>query len=760
MKPRLTSNSSQDAEAGVRSYSLSHALFFGLIAAVIYYIAYEITAPNTPLPRARYGSIGGPEYIAWLIALLFPVLIFYKGADYSKVKFSFSWSFLSIISYIYVPMILLLRIPGLPRAVAILLSSLLAASFLYSADEFWRNFKASRAVGIKTPFSKRVRTALFRLDALLIVFITLGTTILVVFLLVPVVLILLNAFTPPVGEPFYANFKRVFTARKYVSLFRFATEKPWTFVTSETGYKTLVITGVNHGILLNSLINSVIVTTVATLLGVLVAFVLARYRFPGKGVIRLLAVVPLFVTPFVNSYAVRLLFGAQGPISWVTERLFGFDVEIRALAGVTIAQIMAFYPIVYLNAYAGFLGVDPTLEEQAENLGAKGFRLFRTVTLPLALPGIAAGSIIVFIFSLEDLGAPIVFQEQRLMSYKIYQTFTTEIGTTLPEAAALAFVMLALAVVGFLAIKSYVGLRSYAMVAKGGRWKSRERKLGPVGLILVYFLLLPLIIWTMMPQLTVIMMALNMTPANAFKPSLEGATLKYFLSLFKNPDVFIYVKNTVTYALTAVVFAVVISIMVAYSVSRGRIRVLSQTLDALGTIPLAIPGLVVALGYFYFFHRLFTGTALDPLSGPTTFQAWVVLITAYTIRKMPFVLRSVYAGLQQVHENLEEAAMNLGATRRRTVFGIVLPLIITYLVSGAVVGFIYVSTEVSTSITIGGLRPDQAPMTFYMMDVFQGGHLEGIQIAAAMGLLLILIQLAAILLIVVGLKQSYAFIGA
>ncbi|MEM1632066.1 MAG: ABC transporter permease subunit, partial [Thermofilum sp.] len=180
--------------------------------------------------------------------------------------------------------------------------------------------------------------------------------------------------------------------------------------------------------------------------------------------------------------------------------------------------------------------------------------------------------------------------------------------------------------------------------------------------------------------------------------------------------------------------------------------------DTLATIPLAIPGLVIALGYYYFFTTFFSGSPLDPTS-IGAFQAWVILVISYSVRKLPYVVRSVYAGFQQVHVGLEEAALNLGATRAKVVFGVVLPYIISYIFSGAVLGYIYMATEVSTSITIGNFNPSQAPMTYYMMNVYKGGSPIGVQIAAAMGVLLILIQLVAILVVVRVLKQRYAFIG-
>lgn len=725
-------------------YKPRHLFLAGIIGAFLYYVIVETL------------KVVEAEWIAWMASIIIPILMYVKGLDVNRIKYSMTMSFVEMFAYLYVGLILLLRLPGLPRVVALFLTPIIVIHIVSYIQGIRKRRKPAVRIGV--PLSKRLRSSMFKLDRIIIAFLVIGGAMLIVFLVVPVLIMLWNAFITPPGTPFYENFLRIFTGRAYVKLDTFG-DSIWSWQ-NRGELRVLVIDGVDYGILLNSLINSVIVTSVATILGTLVAFILAKYDFPGRTFIRLLAIVPLFVTPFINSYVIKLLFGTTGPLSWITMHLFDFAIEIKDLAGVTIAQIMAFYPIVYLNAYSAFINIDPSMEEQAENLGSRGLKLFTTVTLPLALPGIAAGSIIVFIFSLEDLGAPIVFQERRLMSYQIYSSFTSQTGIVSPEIAALGFVMLFLAVASFLVIRNYVSMRSYAMISRGGRWHKRERRLGPKGLLAVYLILLPLIIWTAMPQIGVILLAFNVMPPTEFAINLHNASPKYFLELFTNPNIFMYIRNTVTYALTAVAIAVTLSIMIGYAVSRAKIRFITPALDALATIPIAIPGLVVALGYFFFFSDFFRNTVVDPTTGPTIFQAWIVLIIAYSIRKLPFVVRSVFAGFQQVHEGLEEAALNLGATRRKTIFSIVLPLIISYIISGAVIGFIYISTEVSTSVTIGSLRPDQAPMTFYMKNIYIGGQLAGIQYVAAMGVLLILFQLLAIFIVIIGLKQSYAFIGA
>lgn len=707
------------------------------------------------------------EIVFWLIGILWGVFIYLSGFDYRRILFSFSLTFLSIVSIIYVSIIILIFVPGYPRSLALFITPFLTVSIIcYLVKKIVDPLRARRKLELKINFSKRVKTTFFKLDPIMWAFLIAGLIILIVFLITPLLMMLYHAFEVPPGKPITANFERIFFSHlergrmisSYVRL-KGIEIKFYDVETLPDNTTIIVFRGVNLGILLNSLINASIVTIVSTFLGVVVAFVLARYDFPGRGVFRILAMIPLFVTPFVNAYVIRILFSDFGPISMITNWLFGWKIRIEELAGVALAQIMAFYPIVYLNAYSSFLNIDPSTEEQAENLGARGLRLFFTVTLPLALPGIVAGSILVFIFSLEDLGAPIVFQERRLMSYQIYSSFTSESGLVSPEMAALGFVMLILAALAFIAIRSYVGMRQYAMISRGGRWIPREHKLGWKGLLFVYFVLLPLILFTASPQIGAVLLAFNILPPRGFELNFDKATPKYFLELFENPDVFMYIRNTLIYALMAVGIATVIAIMIAYSVSRANVKLLTPTIDTLATIPLAIPGLVIALGYYYFYSTFFKGTPLDPVSGPTVFQAWVVLVIAYSIRKLPFVVRSVYAGFQQAHISLEEAALNLGASRSRVIFGVILPFILTYIVSGAIIGFIYICTEVSTSITIGGLRPDQAPMTFYMKYVYSGGTTEGVQIAAAMGVLLILFQLFAVFLIVVVFKQRYAFIG-
>lgn len=523
-------------------------------------------------------------------------------------------------------------------------------------------------------------------------------------------------------------------------------------------YTIIRVTGVSFGIILNSLITATVVTIIASILGIIVAFVLARYTFPGRNILRILAIVPLLMTPFINSFVIKRVFHWNyGLLSWFITSVLGIPVKIgiEEYVGVAFAQIITFYPIVYLNVYSSMVNIDPSLEEQAENLGARGFRLFRTVTLPLSLPGLAAGAAIVFIFSLEDVAGPIVFERKDYISYRILERFQSAYtGQMDPEAAVLALILLSLALAAFVLIKRYVSLRQYAMLSRGGRWTPRVRRLGWKGFLVVYSFIFPLVLFTAFPQIGVFIFAFSEEWITS--PIPQGFTFEHIAQIVNDPAVRTAVINSLVYSSSALVLIILMGVSASYAISRARLPGIGL-LDILVTMPIALPGLVIAVGYFYFFTTFFRGTALDPITtGPA-----LLLILAYSVRRLPFTARAVFAGLQQLHVALEESAMNLGANRLKVLRDIVIPLIGLNILSGALISFVYCMSEVSTSITLGGLggigAEHCAPITFIMKEYIISP--TGPYVVAALGVLLISIQLAVIVTINVVLKQRYAYIG-
>ncbi len=707
----------------------------GVVLAVVYYAYYRVyTAVHHAAAPGRLDLL-----VALAAAGVLGYIAYREGLDPYRLRFSSSLGFLAIYGGLAVGLIVLLGLTGAAGAFAVALTPLIAAT---TAARLSGRGGGSREAGSRDP--------------LILGFAGFSLAYLLLFLLAPLALLLGYSFLTPHGIGL-DWFKSILNDPTYVNPAGVPGDRAIVILSTPTG-KEVIIKGRDHGIILNSLINSTIVTIATTILGTAIAAVMSRYSFPGKEAFKVLVLIPMLVTPFINAYAIKTLVGHGGLISLVTWRLFHFRLQVTGLAGVSLAQIMAFYPIVYLNAYASFANVDPTMEEQAESLGARGLRLFFDVTLPLALPGIMAGSTLVFIYSLEDLGAPIVFQQMNMMSPTIFHMLLTEYGSVMPEIAALGVIMLLIALTGFLAAKSFVGLRPYAMLREriGER---APRRLGWRGLLVMYLVVLPIILFTAYPQIAVALIAFKAMAPYAFKFQLGQATLHYMKVLFSDPDVARYLRNTFTYATVATGIIAVLALATAYAAARGRGAVL-EALDAIATLPLAIPGLVVAVGYFIFFGWLAQALhveAVDPVN--PNFVAAIPIIIAFSVRKLPFAARAAYAGLQQLNVSLEEAAMSLGAGRLQVLKSIVLPLVGVSLLAGSMISFIYCATEVSVSVTIGNLNPTYSPMTAYMLNQFVGGTAGNIPIVAAMGVVLMLVQLAAILTVNTLLKQRYSFIG-
>lgn len=508
----------------------------------------------------------------------------------------------------------------------------------------------------------------------------------------------------------------------------------------------IIVKGVDMGVVLNSLINSLLVTVFATVIGTAAALLIGLYEFRGRKLFVVLVSLPLLVAPFVNTYVTKLLYGfnLQGNTISYLLRLLGLQVTVgfTKLGGVTLSQILAFYPIVYINVLAALGAIDASLIEQALNLGSRGFKLLRTVILPMVVPGMLAGATLVYILSLEDVGAPIVFNYKNLISYQVYEFFQefTAIGGG-GAAAALCVIMLISALIPMFIIRKYLSLRYYAKLSRGAPRPFKRLQLGLKGKLVAYLVLLPIVAAAAAPQIGILVLAFSQRWVGALP---QGFTLNNFYIIFSKPGVMRGILNSIVYLASAIPFIAILGFFTAYTVARNTVRG-SDLLDLLSTAPLAVPGLVVAFGYFIFLHLVAQGTPLDPLVSPA-----LALVIAYIARKSPFTVRSVYTGLLQTPRALEEAAECLGASKFKVLKDIVTPLVWRSVVAGLLLSSIYVLSEVSVSVTIGALGGDivdphhAGPITFVIMRLIQAPSISGgaqpQAVAAAMATVLMLIE--------------------
>jgi len=554
-------------------------------------------------------------------------------------------------------------------------------------------------------------------------------------------------------------FLDILTSPEYVSL----KSRGGRFMEVRRG--VMYLWGYDHGILLNSLIVALTVTALCSIIGVSVAMVMGRYDFKGKGVFRVILLIPLLATPFVNAYVVGKVFnprfGLLNYLLYDVLHLLPWRISIDGLVGLILVQTLTYYPIVYTNVLSTLNNIDPSMEEMAENLGAKRLRLFRTVTLPLLLPGLVAGAVITFIFSLEDLGAPIGFigatanpLAKNVASYQIYASFKEALtGEISPKVSALALLIMFITVVGYTLVKHYTSRRSYTMLSKGGRWSPRVSKPQPLAQAAVILGLSTIFAMGAMPQLGTLVLASTDWATSGTLPT--TLTLQYFRALFTNHDVVTAITNSLLYSLAAVVIMVLVGSSISYLVAKRNIPT-KGVLDLLATIPVSVPGVSLAVSYFLFFSTpLFRGSPLDPLTDPA-----LLLVLAYSVRRIPFTTRAVYAGLQQIDKSLEEASLNLGASRLTTFTQVVIPLIVGNVMSGALLSFVYSMAEVSTSVTLGALKESRIPITFFISQIVYGTAAVGsVSIGASLCVLLMTAQVAAMAISNYVLKQRIAFLG-
>lgn len=514
----------------------------------------------------------------------------------------------------------------------------------------------------------------------------------------------------------------------------------------------LVVFGWDFGSIINSIYVAIIVTAFSVLIGVFLAFVVARYDFPGKSVIRTLLIFPILATPFVGAIGIKEFLGADGflntlfaPLREGANVILGFlglplipAIWLRGLAAMIFVQSLSFFSLVYLNAYSSFMGIDPSLEEQAENLGAKGSRLFRSVTLPLAMPGVQAGAILTFILSIEDLGTPIVFQDHQIatktLAFQVFNNVATQAGALDPKGPAIGMLLLIISLLGFLAIRKYSSLRSYASGTKGGQWNPRTRRISNKAVLGLYIILIPLLFLALIPQISVIILSFaGIWSSNSLLPNTW--TLENYEVLWRFPDVTRSIQLTLLYGAIATVMIVLLGASAAYIIARRDIPG-KTALDLLVTSPIALPGIVIATGYFTAFYD----TIIFPVSHPA-----FLIIMAYTVRKFPFTVRAAYAGLMSTPVVLEEASQNMGASKNRTFFRITLPLIGVSVLAGSLLSYVYSVSEVSTSLLLGSVGHQEAPMTYWTYEVLNGtGEFGGPNNAACLGVLMMALQMAVI----------------
>ena len=507
-----------------------------------------------------------------------------------------------------------------------------------------------------------------------------------------------------------------------------------------TFYELMATSPVYQTAILNSFRLGMITTIATTLLSLPLAFLLVRYEFPGKGAVNGLILVPMVLPPFVGAIGMKQMFARFGSINLLLLDLGIINQPIDWFGGggfwgVVILEVLHLYPIMYLNVAASLANIDPSLEEAARNMGSSGFKLFRSITFPLMLPGYFAGAIIVFIWAFTDLGTPLIFNYRQVVAVEIFNAIE-DINEN-PMAYALVVFVLLLTVFFFYLSKTLLGQRRYEMIARGHVASASKRASGGMT-VLIYGMMLSLTAVAMLPQLSVVLTSISERWFMSVLP--QEITGKYYTMVFEHPMSFSSIQMSMILSVLSTALDVVLGVAIAYLLTRTRIPY-KGVLDAVAMLPLALPGLVLAFGYL----AGYSGTFLDARHYPVP-----LLVVAYAVRRLPYMVRSAYAGFQQTSVTLEEAAQNLGATRLRILFQITFPLILANLVAGGILCFSFAMLEVSDSLILA-LKDEYYPITKAIYALL-GRIADGPYLASAMGVF-------GMLLLIVSLFLAGRFLG-
>ncbi len=489
----------------------------------------------------------------------------------------------------------------------------------------------------------------------------------------------------------------------------------------------------------NSFLLALTVTAGCAVISIPLAWAMTHIDFPLKKTLSALILVPMILPPFVGALGMRkLLAPGGGPLVMLLQKIHllapaaSFDLLAASPFWATaLLMMLSLYPIMFLNVQAAMANIDPTLEEAAQNLGATRHKIFWRITLPLLMPGLFAGATIVFIWSFTELGTPLLVGFRDVAAVQIFDGLAQLEAN--PQPYAQVTILLLASTVIYIVGKLVLGRGGQATPGRGSLAR-QTRRLAFEGLPLTLGIS-GLIFLAALPHLSVILLSIAEKWQYSIFP--QHCTASYLGQVLKHPVTGPSIVNSLKYASLATLLNLALGIATGYMVVRTQWR-WRGVLDGLAMLPLAVPGLVMAFGFLSITRP---GSPLAFLN-PNLGNPLMLLVIAYAVRRLPYIVRAVVAGLQQTSVTLEEAAMNLGASHWRTMRKITLPLISANLIAGALLAFSFAMLEVSDSLILA-FRQRDYPITkaIYILATRLG---DGTQMACALGVFGLLLLTATL----------------
>lgn len=474
----------------------------------------------------------------------------------------------------------------------------------------------------------------------------------------------------------------------------------------------------------NSLTIGILATLVTTAIATPLAFALARLPVAGKTALLALAILPLVLPSFVSAYALLLLVGRAGIVTRALQSIgipFG---SIYGVSGIVLVYALTLYPYVLLPTMAGLKAVDVSVEEASQNLGASRWRGFWTVTLPIVIPSVLSGALLVFIETLENFGVPFVLAEDKpILAVEAFKLFVGETDTNPASAGVLGVLLVCLTAIVLVIQRRYLARRRFAT---GARRSPPIIEVAPGWRWLATLYCWTVILLSLVPFFAVIVISFMEFRGPVLHPNFSLAN---FTELFRRSDR--PLENTLLLSTLAAFGAAFLGVPIGYALVRFRNR-LTGLLDFVATMPFAVAGTVLGIGLIISFN---SGWLV--LTG-----GWFIMVLAYVVRKLPFSVRSSSAILHQIDPSLEEASINLGVSPMMTFLRLTVPLMLGGIIGGMILTWVSVASELSSTVVLYS-GPWQT-LTVVMFQALEG---TGAGLAAATASLLIFFTVLPVALI-------------
>ena len=438
-----------------------------------------------------------------------------------------------------------------------------------------------------------------------------------------------------------------------------------------------------YGTILNSFKVSICVTIVSLIIGIVFSYFYSFFRLKGAKFLLVASILCCMSAPFIGAYAWILLLGRSGVITNFL-KLLGINIgSIYGFWGILLVQATKLYPLVLIYMNGMFRNLDNSLMEASANLGCKGIKRFFKVVLRLSMPTVLAAALLVFMRAFADFGTPLMMGEgYRTFTVEIYNQFLSETGSNYNFASAISVIAVLLTAVIFLIQKFATKKFSFTMNALHPVEKKDAKGLGGV---LMHIFCYGIVAISALPQLYIIYVSFRNSVNGVFQDGYSLANYREAIDKL----LLRATGNTVIVGVLALAGIILLAIMISYLTVR-RPSILNHTIDTLSMLPYIMPGSVIAIALLSTFSRkplVLTGTL-------------AIMIIAVIIRRLPYTTRSATATLIQIPMSIEEASISLGASKMKTFFRITVPMMSSGIVSGAILSWVSIVTEVSSAVIL------------------------------------------------------------